>query len=136
MKKLIALLLALLILGLAACGVKEDESLYGTWKLYAMDYEDAVLFASDLFEYENYIEISKGGKCSLSLEGESAGLLWKSEGSNVTFTASDGTMPATVENGILALDVDGQVLYFVADGADVSSLNAVSLEDYLASVLG
>lgn len=137
MKKLIALMMAaVLVLALCACGAPEDESLYGKYTLYAMDYEDVVLMADELFENENYIELSKGGKCVYMMDGEAANIKWKSEGSTVTLTAADGDLTATVENGIFALDYEGTKLYYVAEGADVSSLKALSMADYLATLFG
>lgn len=136
MKKLLAVLLSVLLLfSCAACGNKEDESLYGNWKLHAMDYDGVTLLADELMEGDNYMELKKGGSVNFCLNSEPLNLRWKSEGESITLTAADGDMKGSVRNGIMTLDVSGTTLYYVQDGADASSLKAITLDEMFNGVI-
>ena len=133
--KLTALVLALLLaVTLCACGSDQGESsgVYGTYKLYAMDYDEShIVLADDFFEGESYVELKLGGTAKMCLEGETADVKWKQEGAALVLTADDGDMAGTLSDGILAVDFDGTKLYFVKEGAKADSLHAQTLEAIL-----
>lgn len=137
MKKIPALLLALLLLlSLAACGSKEDESLYGTWDLYAMDYEGSVLLSDDLMDGDYFITLSKGGNADFRMGAGTASVRWVSEGNVLTISASDGDLTGTVKDGILDLTIDGSAFYFVQQSADPSPLGAIGWDEFFSAVSG
>ena len=137
MKKIMCLVLAaVMTLALCACGSSgapdENEAMYGTYTLYAMDYdEETVVLASELFDGESYITLKSGGAAQMCLEDELADVKWKAEGDRLTITADDGDMEATLSGGVLALLIDGVNLYFVGEGASTDSLHAVTLDEML-----
>ena len=68
MKKITALVLALLLaVSLCACGgSKEDQSMLGTYTLYAMEYEKGTnVLASELFDGESYVTLKSGGSAEM-----------------------------------------------------------------------
>ena len=137
MKKILTLGLAVIMaLALCACGSSgasdENQTMYGTYMLYAMDYdEETVVFADELFEGENYITLKSGGIAEMCLEDELADVKWKAEGEKLTITADDGDMEATLSDGIMALLIDGLHLYFVGENASTDSIHAVTIDEML-----
>ena len=139
MKQFTALALVfVLLLGLCACGGSDDaQTVLGTYKLYAMDYDEKnVVFTDELFEGENYITLKKGGSAELCLEGDKADVKWKADGKSLTVTADDGDMQGTVSDGILTLLIDDSNLYFVGEGANKASIKAVTLDELLNGLVG
>lgn len=135
MKKLTALVLALLLaLSLGACGAKEDSSLYGTYDLYALDYENSVLLAGEFFSGENYITLKSGGSAEMCLENDKANVRWKMNGERLTVTAADGDMVGGISNGILTLTLDGTRVYFLGKNASKESLKAITMDELLHGV--
>ena len=135
MKRIIAITLTLLLaLGLCACGGAEDanKGMYGTYTLYAMDYDEHnVMLAEDFFEGQNYITLKSGGSAVMCLEDEKADVKWKADGEKLVLTAPDGDMDATLKDGILALMADDIRLYFVGESGSKASLKARTLEEIL-----
>lgn len=136
MKKALAALLALLmVLSLAACGGsggKEDQSMLGTYTLYAMDYdENTAILASELFEGSNYITLKSGGAAEMCLENDVSNVKWKLDGTKLTISAADGDMNGTLKNGILTLEADGSNLYYAAPGASTDGIKALTLDELL-----
>ena len=138
MKKITALALAvLMVLALCACGSSnENKDLYGTYKLYAMDYDETTtLFAEELFSGENYVTLKSGGAAEMCMEDEVANVKWKAGGTKLTITADDGDMEGSISNGILTLIADGSNLYFVGEGASTDSIKAITLDEMLNGVV-
>ena len=162
MKKILAITLALImVLSLCACGKpstttttgggtgtstnsgtttkKPDEkSMLGTYKLYAMQYdEDHAVVADDLFEGESYITLKSGGDAEMCIEGDVNNVKWKMDGDKLVISASDGDMEGKFENGILTLGIDDTDLYFVGDGAEKTAeeeIQAVTLDEMLNEI--
>lgn len=137
MKKTTAFVLAvLMVLSLGACGVTgADKSMLGTYRLYAMDYdEDTIIFADELFEGENYVTIQSGGKAEMCLEDDKANVTWKADGDKLRFTAADGDMEGSLKDGVLTLVFDGTNLYFVGENASTASIKAHTLEEIVNGV--
>ena len=137
MKKITAIALALLLaLSLCACGgAKEDTSMLGTYKLFALDYDEKTVVSSDgLFEGENYITLKSGGSAEMCLEDETANVKWKADGGKLTVTAADGEMEGSLSGGLLTLSTDDSKLYFAADEAAKSKIKAVTLDELLNGV--
>lgn len=138
MKKIVVLALALIMLfALCACGASDEEkAMYGTYTLYAMDYdENTTLLAGEMFGGDNYITLKSGGSAEMCMESQPANVKWKADGNKLTFTAADGDMEGKLSNGILSLVVDGTNLYYVADGASTDSLKAITLDEMLNGVV-
>ena len=136
MKKTTALVLALLlVLAAFACSApvretKEENSAYGTYELYAMDFEDGVIIlAAPFFEGENYITLMTDGDAIIHMGGESHDAKWKQDGAKLALDTPDGDMTATLSEGILALSFEDGNLYFVGASGSKESLHAVSLEE-------
>ena len=139
MKRIISVLTALVMaVSLCACGGsgKAEDALAGTYKLYAMDYDEShIVLTDELFEGENYITLKSGGSAEMSLENETNNLKWKADGNNITVTAADGETTGTITDGVLALNVEGSNLYFLGEGASKDSLKAVSLDELLSGAV-
>ena len=138
MKKITAVLLALLLmLSLCACGgSKEDQSLLGTYPLYAMEYEKGTnVLASELFDGESYITLKSGGSAEFCLEGDVANVKWKADGGKITVIAADGEMSGSIADGLLTLETDGSKLFFTADDAAKSKVKALTLNELLSGAI-
>ena len=139
MKRILSLLLAVLLtVALCACGASdEDASAYGTYTLYAMDYdEDTTVLAADLFDGESYVKLSAGGSAEICLEGDVSEVKWKLSGTDLVFSATDGDIEGTLKDGVLTMVLDQSNLYFVSPTASTDSINAVSLDEMLGISTG
>ena len=127
MKKMIAFVLAsLMLLGCMACGNGKND-MTGTYTLYAMDLDGAVVLTDELFEGENYVTLKSSGSAVICMENDKSSVKWKLTGTKLVLTAADGDMEGSISDGILTLVLDDSNLYFVAEGASTASLHAVSL---------
>ena len=138
MKNLIALLLSVLLAAsLCACGSSgggstADTPVYGTYTLYAMDYNDGyTVLAEDLFDGESYVTLNEGGSAEICLEGDKSEVTWTQDGTKIVFSASDGDLSATVKEGILTMVLGENNLYFVTSTASTASIGAISLNEML-----
>ncbi|MBQ7565503.1 MAG: hypothetical protein IJT18_00130 [Oscillospiraceae bacterium] len=140
MKKLTALALALLlVLSLCACGggSSEDTSMLGTYNLYAMDFGDGnVMLTEAFFTGANYVTLKSGGAGEMALEDDVADVKWKADGEKIVISAADGDMNATVANGLLTLDMDGDKLYFVANDEAKGLIPGLASEEPTAELGG
>ena len=124
MKKTVAIMmLAVLLLGLlAACG-GGDGKYVGTYKLNKMEsmsLQDVAdyLYDGDLEKAKNFVtlELKSGGKASFNVDGEDpVDLTWKVDGEKISLTGKndDGTeetIQCTVKDGVITMDMDGEVL--------------------------
>lgn len=133
MKRITAIALALImVLCLVSCASSGDGSVSGTYKLYALDYDEGhAVFADEFFSGENYVLLKDGGKAEICLEDDVADATWKMSGDRITVTLDDGDMEGTLKDGILTLVSDGSNLYFVKDGASTEGIKAVTLDELL-----
>ena len=133
MKRITAIALVLImVLCLVSCGSSGDASVNGTYKLYALDYDEGhAVFADEFFSGENYVLLKDGGKAEMCLEDDVADATWKMSGDRITVTLDDGDMEGTLKDGILTLVSDGSNLYFVKDGASTEGIKAVTLDELL-----
>lgn len=141
MKKLSAFILALLLaFSMCACGggAEEGDDIYGTYELYAMDYdENTVVLTEELLEGENYITLKRGGIAVVCMEDEKANGKWKLKGENLTIISDDGNLEGTLADGILALEVEDGNFYFVSENASkksIKALKALTLDEVLYGV--
>lgn len=138
MKKITALALALLLaLSLCACGgAKEDQSLLGTYTLYAMEYEKGTnVLASEVFDGESYINLKSGGSAEFCLEGDVANVKWKADAGKITVIAADGEMSGSIADGLLTLDTDDSKLFFTANEAAKGKVKALTLNELLSGAV-
>ena len=133
MKRITAIALVLImVLCLVSCASSGDGSVSGTYKLYALDYDEGhAVFADEFFSGENYVLLKDGGKAEMCLEDDVADATWKMSGDRITVTLDDGDMEGTLKDGILTLVSDGSNLYFVKDGASTEGIKAVTLDELL-----
>ena len=128
MKRITAIALVLIIvLCLVSCATSGDGSVSGTYKLYALDYDEGhAVLADEFFSGENYVLLKDGGKAEMCLEDDVADATWKMSGDRINVTLDDGDMEGTLKDGILTLVSDGSNLYFVKDGASTEGIKAVT----------
>lgn len=122
-----AVLAAVLCFALTACGGgKENEALYGTYALYAVEEDGTAYKTAGLME--GSLTLEKGGKGSIVLDDPTA-VTWSCEGTAITIKSGGDKIDGTIENGIIKLDADGEIMYFAAEGADTSSIGAAGMDD-------
>lgn len=100
---LITAVLTVCLLG--ACGSSAGTGVEGMYRGSGMSYSG---FDMDLDGESNYIELKNGGKGTISLEGTTEGIKWKTDDNvTFTFTIEGDDYTATLDNGTLTLDLLG-----------------------------
>lgn len=117
-------LLALMLLCLAACSGGGD-----TYTLFAYDLDGYIQEATGI---SSVMTLKSDGAGRLTINDETGSMKWTDDGGVFTLTAGDETMTGTIADGIIALYVDEDaVWYYAAEGADTSSVPVLSQKDYL-----
>ena len=131
MKRIVYILLAacLLLTALCACGGSTD------YTLFAYDYDGSVIAAGD--NMTSVLTLKNNGTGEMSINGERGRISsWSVEDGVFTVRSGSDTLYGTMQDGIIALDPgDGNRMYYAAEGADTSSLQVMSLEDYMLQSL-
>lgn len=121
-KKLVILLVVLgvllaAILGIGAWllfgGSGSDDDVLGRYDIISCRDEDG----AELETNDEWILLAKGGKATLSLDGESFSAKWKLDDDDLTITQDGDEYTGSLRNGILTLDLDGVTYTFGKDGA-------------------
>ena len=141
MKKCIALVLVLaMAFSLAGCAVidsvkgfaentifnvtamlgsgKIDSALLGRYNGALAQHQTDVLFLSDVFGGEAYIQLGEKGSCAVTLSGTTAEGKFKLDGSDITLNLGGQMVTGILEDGLLVLDwMDtGYTLTFCLEG--------------------
>lgn len=128
MKKLLAIILALcMMLSLCACNEKESEE---KKEEYLGLYEgvSVVLFGenvdmSEVYDGVNSIELKSGGKCEITLQGDTQNATYKVNGKEMTLNIEGENITATLQEGIIVMDFFGTEMTFAKKGYQVSTGN-------------
>ncbi len=111
MKKIIVALFCLLaLLAFSACGADDPNA--GIYEGVSVAAEGVTLDITDVFEKGASIELKKGGKGSITLEGKEFPLKWSLEETDLTVTVEDEVSHGTLENNTIVLDLMGTGLQY------------------------
>ncbi|MBQ7279089.1 MAG: hypothetical protein IJR17_07845 [Clostridia bacterium] len=119
MKRYMCLLLALVLaLGLAGCQEKTKDPLLGTYVGTRAEHEEGMLPVQDVLpDGATGLKLKKGGRCTVTLGGQSASGKWLLEDEeDLTFTFEEEEYYGYVEDGTLLVDFDGVYITFVKEG--------------------
>ena len=110
----------------------------GEYTLFAVKTQGYTTDAAELGMVSTMrLDADGSGRMTLDEEGENISS-WTKEGTALMIVMADGgSAPASVENGILALDLyaDGSmILYYAQEGADTSSLQVMSMDEIRAAL--
>lgn len=113
-----------LILSLCACGgggtsgKTEDDPVLGKYEGYTINSlgEDEPM--SDAYEGENFIELSSGGKGTMTLGGDGTPLTWTLDGEALEIVIEKTACACTLKDGVIGMDFFGTGVYmtFVKEG--------------------
>ena len=136
----VALVLALL---LTACGNsssgESDENL-GVYKLKSIGGYTVETFAEmmdqDVSTAGEYImaELKSGGKCVFTVDGEAETVDWTLNGETITLDDGSEAQEGTLKDGVMTLDLDGQILILAKEGAGGGTV-ATGLKETLRNKL-
>ena len=130
MKRLLAVLLMLSIcLGLCACGGDKGGSIadadpnLGKYIGIQGEMDGIVLTMEELYPGDSYLELKKGGKAALVLEGDCIDGTWTLDGEEFNLVVEDQDCPGTLKNGTVIFDFAGSgiILTFSKEGAKAPS---------------
>ena len=130
MKRLLAVLLMLSIcLGLCACGGDKGGSIadadpnLGKYIGIQGEMDGIVLTMEELYPGDSYLELKKGGKAALVLEGDCIDGTWTLDGEEFNLVVEDQDCPGTLKNGTVVFDFAGSgiILTFSKEGAKAPS---------------
>lgn len=130
MKRLLAVLLMLSIcLGLCACGGDKGGSIadadpnLGKYIGIQGEMDGIVLTMEELYPGDSYLELKKGGKAALVLEGDCIDRTWTLDGEEFNLVVEDQDCPGTLKNGTVVFDFAGSgiILTFSKEGAKAPS---------------
>ena len=118
MKRLIAILLILIFSAamLTACG-DEDAGLTGTYRLTEVTEGGETLDASLLLEFgldisEFYVEFLDNSRFRMVTFDESEEGTYKLDGNTLTLSADGETIPATINNNAITIELDETIMVF------------------------
>lgn len=106
----------------------------GEYALYAVEEEGMCLFAEELFDEGGFLKLEKGGKGKVKIS-EEVDIDWTMDGEKIIVTENNESCEGTVKDGIVALDLEGMILYFAQEGADTESIGATDLNGALNAAL-
>lgn len=127
MKKLLALFLALsMMLALCACGDKESDKkekddYLGLYEGVSIVLMGEAVDMSEVYDGVNTIEIKSGGKCEITLEGDTADATYKVDGNEMTITIDGQDIKATLKEGVIVMDFFGSEMTFAKAGYQASA---------------
>ena len=140
----IILLAVVLILALSSCAIPENiperidnlrNRLIGlpnvdVYTLYAIDLREGhVIKADGLFDGDNFISLQDDGYAGICLEDRLIATQWSVDDTTVTFATENGSLIATLKDGVITLPTDEYDLYFVSENTDPDFLNAISADE-------
>lgn len=112
----------IMIAVLCACGSTK-------YTLIAYDYDGHVI-ASD--SMTSVLTLNDSGSGSIVINGSGGRISWSEENGELTIRSGGDSFSGTLRDGIAAIDFgDGTLMYYAADGADISSLSVMTFEDYV-----
>ena len=116
MKKILACLLAVLLLALAlgcSSGDDKNDPNLGVYTAKTAEYSGITLNVDQFFEKGFTIELKSGGKCKLTADGESANGKWTLDGTKFHVEGGGIECDGTLENGVMSIDYDGVVFNLI-----------------------
>lgn len=116
MKKILACLLAVLLLALAlgcSSGDDKNDPNLGVYTAKTAEYSGITLNVNQFFEKGFTIELKSGGKCKLTADGESANGKWTLDGTKFHVEGGGIECDGTLENGVMSIDYDGVVFNLI-----------------------
>ena len=116
MKKILACLLAVLLLALAlgcSSGDDKNDPNLGVYTAKTAEYSGITLNVDQFFEKGFTIELKSGGKCKLTADGESAHGKWTLDGTKFHVEGGGIECDGTLENGVMSIDYDGVVFNLI-----------------------
>ena len=129
MKKILACLLAVLLLALAlgcSSGDDKNDPNLGVYTAKTAEYSGITLNVDQFFEKGFTIELKSGGKCKLTADGKSANGKWTLEGTKFHVNGGGIDCDGTLEKGIIRLDYDGVVFNLVNEAYAAPAAQAPS----------
>ena len=116
MKKILACLLAVLLLALAlgcSSGDDKNDPNLGVYTAKTAEYSGITLNVDQFFEKGFTIELKSGGKCKLTADRESANGKWTLDGTKFHVEGGGIECDGTLENGVMSIDYDGVVFNLI-----------------------
>lgn len=138
MKKIIALIMTLLMgISLCACGGSNTQEatteaaaktdFTGVYTAYAAEVEGQCVKTAGILE--SILTLKEDGKATLTFNEESRDLTYKIDGEKISFDGDEEVIEGTIKEGIVKVNDPDYVIYYVAEGADTSSIPALELTD-------
>lgn len=125
MKKLLAIILALcMMLSLCACGDKGGKADYlGLYEGVTMNMFGETVDMSEVYDGVNTLELLSGGKCEITLGGDTAEATYKVSGKEMTITIEGEKIEASLQDGVVVMDFFGVEMTFAKKGYQSSAGN-------------
>ena len=115
----------------------DDAEAPGTYSLYAMEQKGITVQVPQEGEaaLHSVLVLKEDGSAEMTTEGQKEAMTWTLAEGKLSLTGTDHTgYEMTLKNGIISWTIQsaegGLTEYFAKEGADVSSLGAITLEEY------
>lgn len=89
-------------------------------------------FASllDIYPGENYLKLYDDGNGEIAFSGYAEPITWTKKDSTYTIIFEGEPCSATVESGIMHIEIDGAIVTYVAEGASAPTIPTTTPPDY------
>lgn len=114
-------LVLVLTLSLSACGnslLELDGGYSASFVGHMVQIGDEYAPLTDIYPGDNYLELYEDGTGVIAFSGFEEELTWTKEGSDFTVVFQNEPSAGTYTDGILALDVEGSIVTYVAEDAE------------------
>ena len=117
-KKITALLLAaILLLGLCACNLAPDPNV-GKYNCYSVEMMGFTLNPSEAFSGETSVELKRGNKITLIIDGDTIDSTYSTAGTAISATLDGEECVGTLKDGLITFEMGstGMTMYFALEG--------------------
>ncbi len=131
-KASLLVVLLLLMFGLLACSesIAEFDGYEAYFRGHMLELNGEYAALEDIYEGDNYIKLYKDQTGVIAFSGDEEEITWSETADGYTIMLVQEPCPATFENGIFTIEIDGGIVTYLADGVLAPEIPTENPADY------